>query len=67
MNMTPLDKVPDDKPCAWQDKHNDCWYEMPDSKFSCKGKCQFYEYTGDYINKDTKESELWNMPSIKKM
>lgn len=44
-------QIPEDKPCRWQDVHKYCWFEMPDSKLKCKGKCQFYEYTGDYIGK----------------
>ena len=43
--------IPKDKPCRWQDEYNDCWFEMPDSKLPCKGKCKFYDYTGDYIGK----------------
>lgn len=50
--MINLEQIPGDKPCRWQDKKCDCWLEMPDSKLQCKGKCQFYEFTGDYIGKD---------------
>lgn len=44
-----IEPVPEDKPCRWQDAKKDCWYEMPDSKLPCEGKCQFYEFTGETI------------------
>lgn len=44
-----IEQVPENRPCKWQDSKKDCWFEMPDSKLQCKGKCQFYDYDGSYI------------------
>jgi len=44
-----IEPIPEDKPCRWQDAKKDCWFEMPDSKLPCEGKCQFYEFTGETI------------------
>lgn len=49
--MINLEQIPEDKPCRWQDKEGYCWFEMPDSKLQCKGKCEDYEFTGDYVGK----------------
>jgi hypothetical protein len=43
-------EIKDDKPCKWSDKENKCWYQMPDSKFTCKREgCRFYEYNGTQV------------------
>ena len=49
--MINLEQIPEDKPCEWQDGDGYCWLEMPDSKLKCKGKCDYYKFTGDYVGK----------------
>lgn len=44
-----IEEVPKDEHCEWQDKENNCWLEMPDSKLKCKGKCAYYKFNVTYI------------------